>query len=111
MGRNKRKRLRSQGEGGKEMPTGAGGGRELGPPSSCASPLPAQPARSAPSLAPGPATFRQKPLQRTNCRLVSEMGPRGKRQIACLVHNKPGEESSAKEATGCRGAEAAPART
>ena len=45
-----------------------------------------------PELHAPAATLRQKPLQRTNYLLVSEMGPRGGRQIACLVHNKPGVE-------------------
>lgn len=59
------------------------------------------PATRAPSLLCsrlGPATLQQKPLQRTNYLLVSAMGPRGGRQIACLVHNKPGLENSAEEA-------------
>lgn len=54
--------------------------------------------RPCPRSRLGPAALQQKPLQRTNYLLVSEMGPRGGRQIACLVHNKPGVESSAEEA-------------
>lgn len=52
------------------------------------------PLRAAPALTPAlpDATLQHKPLQRTNYLLVSEMGPRGGRQIACLVHNKPGVE-------------------
>lgn len=54
------------------------------------------PLRAAPALTPALparlATLQHKPLQRTNYLLVSEMGPPGRRQIACLAHNKPGVE-------------------
>lgn len=50
-----------------------------------------QPQPSRPPCLP-PRHTPAQPLQRTNYLLVSEMGPRGGRQIACLVHNKPGVE-------------------
>ena len=61
-------------------------------------PAPRPPELPAPASRLGPATLQQKPLQRTNYLLVSEMGPRGGRQIACLVHNKPGVERRTEEA-------------
>lgn len=73
----------------------AAGGRRVHPS------LPAPRPRTCSRL--GPATLQQKPLQRTNYLLVSEMGPPGGRQIACLVHNKPGVESSAEEAAATTG--------
>lgn len=51
--------------------------------------LPSRPCERS-VLSPQPAKLSPKPLQRTNYLLVSEMGPRGGRQIACLVHNKLG---------------------
>lgn len=81
----------------------AAGGRRVHPS------LPAP--RPRPCSRLGPATLQQKPLQRTNYLLVSEMGPPGGRQIACLVHNKPGVESSAEEAAATTGQAEPPAPT